>query len=123
MTSLGLYNQAQNSSWILAGDFNVITDSGEKREGWQLDTGAIQDFQNFIHRNMLIDAGFTGEVFTWCNNGRSQDVGGIFQLGFSLVVLESPTVVFCLRSEVRILLNGCVNVCVFVCYMAVLQGH
>lgn len=60
--------QSTTSPWVVAGDFNIIADSSEKRGGLQVDVGAVQDFQNFIHRNMLIDMGFIGDIFTWCNN-------------------------------------------------------
>lgn len=59
--------------WMVAGDFNVITTSSEKRGGQPLDMGAIYDFQNCISRNSLIDAGFIGEAFTWCNNRRGHN--------------------------------------------------
>lgn len=50
--------------------FNVIVDISEKRGGGQVDMGALQDFQETIMRNVLIDAGFIDDVFTWCNNCR-----------------------------------------------------
>lgn len=59
-------------AWILAGDFNVVTDIAEKKGGIQIDMGAIQEFQDTIMRNELIDAGFIGDVYTWCNNRRGQ---------------------------------------------------
>lgn len=62
--------QNTNSPWMVAGDFNIIADSSEKKGGIQTDMGAVQDFQNFIHQNILIDMGFIGDIFTWCNNRR-----------------------------------------------------
>lgn len=62
--------QGHNQPWMLAGDFNIIVDSGEKRGGQNLDSGAMHDFQNFIHQNGLVDMGFIGDIFTWCNNRR-----------------------------------------------------
>lgn len=32
--------------------------------------GALHDFQESIMRNELVDAGFIGDSFTWCNNCR-----------------------------------------------------
>lgn len=54
--------------WMLLGDFNVISSVVEKQGGVESDLGAIHDFQQCISRNGLIDAGYIGENFTWCNN-------------------------------------------------------
>lgn len=54
--------------WMLLGDFKVISSVVEKQGGVESDLGAIHDFQQCISRNGLIDAGYIGENFTWCNN-------------------------------------------------------
>lgn len=53
---------------MLLGDFNVIYSVVEKQGGVESDLGAIHDFQQCISRNGLIDDGYIGENFTWCNN-------------------------------------------------------
>lgn len=57
--------------WMMVDDFNVIASITEK-QGGQTDLGAIHEFQNCIARNGLIDAGYQGENFTWCNNRRGR---------------------------------------------------
>lgn len=71
-TISGTINQ-QRTPWIIARDFNAIADIGEKRGGQQIDMGAVQDFQHFIMCNDLVDAGYTGDVYTWCNDRQGQE--------------------------------------------------
>lgn len=58
--------------WMVTGDFNVIASTVEKQGGRQTDLGAIHDFQECISRTGLIDAGYQGKNFTWCNNCRGR---------------------------------------------------
>ena len=53
--------------WIVFGDFNEIMWSNEK-SGW-LDRNANQmaDFRDCLNRCELVDLGFIGQKFTWCN--------------------------------------------------------
>lgn len=74
--------------WCLGGDFNSISSRlTEKKGGSYRQDNAIEDFNSFIHSLHLIDAGFSGNPYTWCNN----------QMGTSRIwlrldrVLLSPT--------------------------------
>ncbi|XP_038972754.1 uncharacterized protein LOC120104917 [Phoenix dactylifera] len=54
---------------LMAGDFNCIVDSQEKMGGNPFSLNRkIKEFQDFISTNGLIDLGFSGPRFTWCNN-------------------------------------------------------
>ncbi|XP_038985549.1 uncharacterized protein LOC120111740 [Phoenix dactylifera] len=54
---------------LIAGDFNCIDDPQEKMGGRQFSyQRKVKEFQEFISTNGLIDLGFTGPRFTWCNN-------------------------------------------------------
>lgn len=57
---------------FITGDYNVISNTTEKQGGISSNLLAIQDFQNCIMWNGLIDAGFIGQPFTWCNNRKGQ---------------------------------------------------
>ena len=56
--------------WVVCGDFNEITYTDEKL-GW-LDKDATQmwDFRECLSKCGLVDLGFVGQSYTWCN-GRS----------------------------------------------------
>lgn len=54
--------------WLLLGDFNAILSWDEKQGGNRDDPNSMMAFNNFVNRNALIDAGFVGNEFTWCNN-------------------------------------------------------
>ena len=53
--------------WVVFGDFNKIVQSNEKL-GW-LDRGArqMEVFREYLTDCGLIDLGFVGQHFTWCN--------------------------------------------------------
>ncbi|KAJ8773150.1 hypothetical protein K2173_028327 [Erythroxylum novogranatense] len=51
--------------WLLAGDFNVIADSTERRGPPTLSTGVCNKFVRFIDHCHLLDLGFSGSAFTW----------------------------------------------------------
>ncbi|XP_071900933.1 uncharacterized protein [Coffea arabica] len=63
--------------WILAGDFNDIISNEEKWGGIYRQETSFQDFKQFINGNQLMDIGFTGHPWTWCNNW--EDTGEIKQ--------------------------------------------
>lgn len=50
----------------------MISSTIEKQGGGQIDLGTIYDFQHYISRKGLIDVGYQGENFTWCNNRRGR---------------------------------------------------
>lgn len=54
--------------WILAGDFNDIISNEEKLGGSARSDRTLKDFKGFILDNELIDLGFDGHPWTWCNN-------------------------------------------------------
>ncbi|XP_057760601.1 uncharacterized protein LOC130980978 [Arachis stenosperma] len=49
------------------GDFNAITTHHEKEGGKSKSNTSIQDFNDFINSGNLMDLGYEGEKFTWCN--------------------------------------------------------
>ncbi|KAI5351228.1 hypothetical protein L3X38_004119 [Prunus dulcis] len=61
-----------NLPWLLLGVFNDIV-CGEEKLGGNLDVGG-QHFIEWIDRNHLIDLGFSGANFTWCNKRGEDDV-------------------------------------------------
>lgn len=59
--------------WFILGDFNAITHEEEKKGGQRFENKSASDFRNFILANGLLDAGFSGNKFTWSNNQRGPD--------------------------------------------------
>ncbi|XP_038988084.1 uncharacterized protein LOC120112574 [Phoenix dactylifera] len=54
---------------LVAGDFNCIVDASKKMGGNPFTLNRkIKEFQNFLTANGLIDLGFSGSRYTWCNN-------------------------------------------------------
>lgn len=60
---------AQGFPSLIAGDFNCIVQPQEKRGGRQ-SAGSLDraEFRSFIDSAGLLDLGFSGAQFTWCNN-------------------------------------------------------
>ncbi|XP_027090153.2 uncharacterized protein [Coffea arabica] len=54
--------------WAVIGDFNDITSNDEKWGGIKRAEIRFQDFTSFINKNELVDIGFEGVPWTWCNN-------------------------------------------------------
>ncbi|CAL8176297.1 unnamed protein product [Prunus armeniaca] len=61
-----------NLPWFLLGDFNDIV-CGEEKLGGNLDVGG-QHFIEWIDKNHLIDLGFSGFNFTWCNKRGEEEI-------------------------------------------------
>lgn len=59
------HSSASLSPWLIAGDFNVITDIDEYFSHSTPDLASISDFQACIHDCELLDLPFTGSSFTW----------------------------------------------------------
>ncbi|XP_049352711.1 uncharacterized protein LOC125817207 [Solanum verrucosum] len=55
-------------SWSILGDFNVIAEVEEKTGGTPYRLDKSFDFINFIEECGMQDAGFAGNINTWCNN-------------------------------------------------------
>lgn len=54
---------------LVVGDFNCTDSPPEKRGDWAfVESLEARDFQNFIEKNGLMDLGFVGPQFIWCNN-------------------------------------------------------
>nr|POE93748.1 hypothetical protein CFP56_30518 [Quercus suber] len=53
--------------WIVFGDFNEIAYSFEKSGGLERDGKQMANFRDCLDRCGLLDLGFAGQRFTWCN--------------------------------------------------------
>jgi hypothetical protein len=56
-----------NHNWLLFGDFNIITNNGEKMGGNAYDHNIMSLFYDTINNCALQDLGYEGEIFTWTN--------------------------------------------------------
>lgn len=57
----------------MVGDFNCIENTQEKQGGKAFVDGVeSREFRRFIEGNGLVDLGFVGLGFTWCNNHHSE---------------------------------------------------
>ncbi|XP_058082442.1 uncharacterized protein LOC131230554 [Magnolia sinica] len=54
--------------WLVARDFNAVLYPSERRGPGSFDTQSAAEFNEGINRAGLKDAGFTGNIYTWCNN-------------------------------------------------------
>nr|XP_016448725.1 PREDICTED: uncharacterized protein LOC107773821 [Nicotiana tabacum] len=54
--------------WCIRGDFNVILDPDEKRGGRPHKMYKSLDFSSCMNNCEVMDLGFVGPKFTWCNN-------------------------------------------------------
>ncbi|CAL9024686.1 unnamed protein product, partial [Prunus brigantina] len=64
--------QASKLPWLILGDFNDTVCADEKAGG-NFDSGG-QNFIDWIDRNQLIDLGFSGAKFTWCNKRNAEGI-------------------------------------------------
>ncbi|KAB5545180.1 hypothetical protein DKX38_013292 [Salix brachista] len=64
--------KTSNLPWLVMGDFNDIVCASEKCGG-NLDSGGSA-FVDWIDRNHLIDLGFSGSKFTWCNKRNAEGI-------------------------------------------------
>lgn len=53
---------------MIVGDFNAVSNQDEKLGGIPINCNDVNDFNNMISRIGLIDGGFSGRKYTWCNN-------------------------------------------------------
>ncbi|KAL0343067.1 UNVERIFIED_CONTAM: hypothetical protein Sangu_1194100 [Sesamum angustifolium] len=61
-----LHDQSRRA-WLCAGDFNEILDQSEKLGGPPRPTWQIQKFREALEQCELVDLGFAGTPFKWCN--------------------------------------------------------
>ena len=54
--------------WFIIGDFNVIASSNEKLGGREYNITKSLEFINIIETCGLVDMGYNGQKFTWCNH-------------------------------------------------------
>lgn len=59
--------------WSIMGDFNVIAKVEEKLGGTPYRLEKSFDFLNFMEDTGVQDAGFAGNIYTWCNNRSAPD--------------------------------------------------
>ncbi|OMP01255.1 reverse transcriptase [Corchorus capsularis] len=65
--SLEAFAENVSLPWVVVGDFNDVLHSGEKYGGNQPSLGRCNAFNSMITYCGLIDLGFKGPSFTWCN--------------------------------------------------------
>lgn len=53
--------------WLCFRDFNEILHLNEKIGGNERKVEQVKDFREAIHASGLVDLGFNGYIFTWCN--------------------------------------------------------
>ncbi|XP_059430102.1 uncharacterized protein LOC132163748 [Corylus avellana] len=66
--SLTAAGEAFVSPWLCIGDFNFVLDQSEKLGGRPVASSSHCPFRNFIDQHGMVDLGFVGNPFTWCNN-------------------------------------------------------
>lgn len=65
----GYYLLDQGIPTMVVGDFNCILRSEEKRGGRPYTENiSFRECAHFLQSNGLVDLGFIGPCFTWCNN-------------------------------------------------------
>ena len=69
---LHVLSQTISMPWMIGGDFNTILYANEKLGGNPPEVRSMDDFHEAISLANLIDAGFLGSKFTWCNNQEEQ---------------------------------------------------
>ncbi|XP_019242618.1 PREDICTED: uncharacterized protein LOC109222755 [Nicotiana attenuata] len=65
--SIKSFSNGVSSPWMVIGDFNAITDPQEKKRGKIHNMSKSLPFINCIVDSGLLDLGYTGSPFTWCN--------------------------------------------------------
>jgi hypothetical protein len=56
------------SLWLYIRDFNFVLDQSKKLRGCPIASSPHCPFRNFIDHHGLVDLGFAGYPYTWCNN-------------------------------------------------------
>jgi hypothetical protein len=60
------------SPWLCIGDLNFVLDQSEKQGGRLVASSSSCPFKQFIDHFGMVDLGFAGNPFTWCNNRQGQ---------------------------------------------------
>lgn len=71
--NLGSFAESICSPWIVGGHFNTSSHPEEKFGRHRADERATLDFNNFLLRAGLSDAGYSGTKFTWTSNRQGDD--------------------------------------------------
>ena len=66
--SLTIMGEDFASPWLCIGDFNFVIDQSEKLGDRLVASSSHCSFRNFIDQLGLVDLGFVGNPFSWCNN-------------------------------------------------------
>ncbi|XP_071905731.1 uncharacterized protein [Coffea arabica] len=59
--------QIWGEAWVVMGDMNDIVSQGEKWGGRDRADNSFNTFRAFINNNELVDIGYEGKPWTWCN--------------------------------------------------------
>jgi hypothetical protein len=65
--SLSKIGNSFGGLWLNLGDFNAILSPHEKLGGKTFGSSPHYEFCNFVHSNGLVDLGYDGNPYTWCN--------------------------------------------------------
>lgn len=76
--------------WIVAGDFNMIRDLGEKRGGIRKEDHNMEDFNDFISEQRMVDIPTINGIHTWNNRrgGQNQIASRLDRFLFSEQILN-----------------------------------
>ena len=95
--------------WIVFSDFNEIIYSYEKAEGLERNGKQMTDFRDCLGRCGLLDLGYVGQCFTWCN-GRYGDQRTKLRLD-RMVAIEDWLKLYpelaCIISQCPLLITAC----------------
>lgn len=56
-----------STPWLTGGDFNGILHHKEKKGGRSKDDKLINDFRHAVDDCNLVDLGYIGDIYTWCD--------------------------------------------------------
>ncbi|XP_058103424.1 uncharacterized protein LOC131246992 [Magnolia sinica] len=65
---MSAFSSSLSGPWAVCGDFNAVMEALERWSGRVFDQASADEFAEAIHSAGLINAGFSGNCFTWCNN-------------------------------------------------------
>ncbi|XP_058078528.1 uncharacterized protein LOC131226822 [Magnolia sinica] len=65
---LSVLSRSLQGMWAVSGDFNAVTDTSERRSRSHQSSPSSEELVAAINDVGLMDVGFVGPRFTWCNN-------------------------------------------------------